>query len=379
MSDSIEFNPSHPFTAGLELELQLINLNTYNLILESEDFLRRAQYQAHYEHIKPEITQSMIEVNSSAHYHYQALFEELQSIQKTLLEIAEKMHVGICGGGTHPFQKWKEQKIFRSERFLSVSEQYGFLAKQFTVFGQHIHVGCENAEDTLYLCHALAYYIPHFIALTASSPFNQGIDTAFDCSRLSVVTAFPLSGTPPWIFQWEDFLSYFKKLQQLNIAKSIKDFYWDLRPKPEYGTVELRICDTPLSLERACDITFYVNTLARYLLDKKKEVSREIYLPYLMNRFRASRFGLDAIIIDAPNKTQRNLREDILHTCHQIEEYALLNGSMEALERIRGIALKGENDAQQLRKTFEQTLLFEDVVRLQLHLWQESALKPKSA
>jgi carboxylate-amine ligase len=109
------------------------------------------------------------------------------------------MNVAIAGGGTHPFQKWSDRQIYPTERFLSVSEKYGFLAKQFTVFGQHVHVGCTSADDAIYLTHALIRYVPHVIALAASSPFYQGVDTAFDSSRLSVVNAFPLSGTMPLV------------------------------------------------------------------------------------------------------------------------------------------------------------------------------------
>ncbi|MCE3237443.1 MAG: ybdK 2 [Gammaproteobacteria bacterium] len=369
MGNIIEFKKSMPFSIGVELEFQLINLNNYNLILESEDFLRRAQAILCEKNIKPEITQSMMEINSSIHSDYRSLLNELNTINSTLLEVAKKMHIGICGGGMHPFQKWNEQKIFKNERFLSVSEQYGFLAKQFTVFGQHIHIGCQNGEDALYLCHALAYYIPHFIALSASSPFNQSIDTSFDCSRLSVISAFPLSGTPPWIFQWSKFHQYFEKLYHLNVVKSIKDFYWDIRPKPEYGTVEIRICDTPLTIQTACDIAFYANCLTRFLLKNRTEISKEVYLTYLINRFRASRFGLDAEIIDAANERQKNLKEDILHTCGQIEGYAEMTGSLESLERIKNIALNGCNGAQLLRSKFSETGALEDVVRFQIDSW----------
>ena len=94
-------------------------------------------------------------------------------------------------------------------------------------------------------------YVPHFIALAASSPFYQGVDTAFDSSRLSVVNAFPLSGTMPWARDWEEFNAYYDRMHGLGIVQSMKDFYWDMRPKPEYGTVEIRVCDTPLTVDRA--------------------------------------------------------------------------------------------------------------------------------
>lgn len=239
MVNKLQFKENNEFTVGVELEMQLVNLQTFDLAMEAKDFLRRLSNKNTTGELKPEITQSMIEINSSVHKSYQSLLIELQTLRNHIVDEAAKTHIGVCGGGSHPFQKWREQRIYKTERFANVSEQYGYLAQQFTVFGQHIHIACPNGDDALYLCHALAPYIPHFIALAASSPFTQGVDTSFDCSRLTVVSAFPLSGTPPWLIKWKEFEEYFEKLSKLGVVNSMKDFYWDIRPKPEYGKMVL--------------------------------------------------------------------------------------------------------------------------------------------
>jgi glutamate---cysteine ligase / carboxylate-amine ligase len=370
MTFSLPFKTSNPLTIGVELELQLINLQNYNLAREANDFLRRLNEINHVAVIKPEITESMIEINSSIHTSYQTLKEELYNLRDTLVKEARKTHIGICGGGTHPFQKWKDQKIFHTERFEAVSEQYGYLAKQFTVFGQHIHVGCTNGDDALYLCHALAHYIPHFIVLSAASPFNQGVDTMFDCSRLGVISAFPLSGTPPWMFKWEDFEKYFEKLYNLKIITSIKDFYWDIRPKPEYGTIEIRICDTPLNMDMAATLAAYAQTLAAWLLDEKPFISRDVYITYLMNRFRAARFGFNAEFIDVMSQTTKSLSEDILITCDRIKKYAVMINSVKIIECIKQLALERNNGSLWLRKKYLQYKSLPNVVRSQVDLWE---------
>ncbi|MGQ9724720.1 MAG: glutamate-cysteine ligase family protein, partial [Tepidimonas sp.] len=108
---------------------------------------------------------------------------------------------------------------------------------------------------------------PHFIALSASSPFFQGVDTLFDSARLNSVFAFPLSGRAPFVLWWGDFeQGYFRKMESTGVVKSIMDFYWDVRPKPEYGTIELRVCDTPLTVERAAALAGYLQALCRHLL-----------------------------------------------------------------------------------------------------------------
>ena len=372
MTALIPFKKNETLTIGIELEMQLVNLHTFNLAMEAEDFLRRLSEISHPAEIKPEITQSMIEINSSIHHSYKSLLIELQAIRNILAEEARKTHIGICGGGTHPFQKWKEQRIFQNERFSSVSEQYGYLAKQFTVFGQHIHIACSNGDDALYLCHALARYIPHFVALSASSPFSQEVDTAFDCSRLAIISAFPLSGTPPWMLTWDEFDEYFNRLADLEVVKNMKDFYWDIRPKPEFGTIEIRIGDTPLTIEKSAELAAYAQTLVSWLLENRQHLSRDIYLTYLINRFRAARFGLNATIVDPIQKLHLSLAEDILLTCDKLKYQAIKLNNNEAIENIIRAVTNKNNDASELRKHYEKLQSLPDVVRVQTEKWMTS-------
>jgi glutamate---cysteine ligase / carboxylate-amine ligase len=366
---TLPFKENKSPSMGVELELQLIDLQTFNLAMEAKDFLRRLSEEPHPGEIKPEITLAMIELNSSVHTSYQPLLKELHSLRDIVARQAAKTHIGVCGGGTHPFQKWQQQRIFPTERFAYVAEQYGYLAKQFTVFGQHIHIGCENGDDALYLCHALARYIPQFIALSAASPFNQGMDTSFDCSRLAVISAFPLSGTPPWILIWSEFEEYFDHMSELGIVKSMKDFYWDIRPKPEFGTIELRICDTPLTVDKAADLAAYLQMLCAWLLQERPALSRDVYLTYLFNRFSAARYGLGAELTDPIQRKTIPLIDDILHTCNQLNDYAKALDATVALDRIRHAVINRENGATWIRAQAEMHQSLPDVVRSQVELW----------
>lgn len=363
------FKENLSFTVGVELELQLIDLLNFNLAMESNDFLRRLSNASHPGEIKPEITLSMIELNSSIHTNYDSLAIELHCMKDLVAREAARTHIGVCGGGTHPFQKWHEQRIFPMERFMTASEQYGYLAKQFTVFGQHIHIGCENGDDALYLCHGFARYLPQFVALSAASPFQQGVDTNFDCSRLTVISAFPLSGTPPWLLKWREFEVYFEKMFALGIVKSMKDFYWDIRPKPEFGTVEIRICDTPLTVNKAADLAIYAQLIACWLIETRPILSPEIYLTYLNNRFNAARFGLNAVFIDPIRHLHIPLVEDILHTCKQLEPFAIKMGSHSVLDRIKFYSKQNKNDAKWIRKQNMRFQSLADTVRKQIELW----------
>src|SRR5438477_1171184 len=291
----LEFTRSDPLTFGVELELMVLNTHDYNLVRGAPDLLARLEKVELEGEVKPEITESMIEVNSAVNTRYGELLDELLHVRDAIVVAADRLNVAVAGGGAHPFHKWKERRIFQGERFQRVSGLYGYLAKQFTVFGQHIHVGVASGDDAIHLTHGLARYIPHFIALSASSPFSQGEDTSFETSRLHAISAFPLSGHMPPLKSWHDFGRYFDEMKGYGIVESMKDFYWDIRPKPEFGTVEIRICDTPLTVERAAQLAGYAQTLAAELLDERE--SRPLpplYRVYGYNRFEACRFGFEA-------------------------------------------------------------------------------------
>jgi carboxylate-amine ligase len=227
----------------------------------------------------------------------------------------------------------------------------GYLTKQFTIFGQHVHVGCTSADEALFLLHALNRYVPHFIALSASSPFVQGNDTLIESARLNSVFAFPLSGRAPFLLRWDDFESqYFAKMEFTGVVKSMKDFYWDIRPKPEYGTIELRVCDTPLSVEHAAALACYLQALCAYLLERNEPPPAEDdYLVYNYNRFQACRFGLDGTVVHPKTYQQLPLIEDILATLRRILPQAMQLGCTDALQQVYRKVREG-SDAGYLRR-----------------------------
>jgi carboxylate-amine ligase len=349
------FTQSTPLTFGVELELQLVSLSDFDLTAASPDLLHLLARKPFPGNVTPEITESMIEINSSVQSTYPALLAELQEIRDTLVAAGDQLNIGIAGGGTHPFQHWSEQKIFPKARFEHLSSLYGYLAKQFTVFGQHVHIGCGDGDNAMYLLHALSRYIPHFIALSSSSPFVQGHDSHFDSARLNSVFAFPMSGRAPFMLSWAEFESaYFAKMERTGIVKSMKDFYWDLRPKPEYGTIELRVCDTPLTVERAAALAAYLQALCSYLLERFDEPPVEDdYLVYNYNRFQACRFGLEGAITHPKTYETVSLREDILATLNKMEPYAGALGSLDGLKHLALAATHG-SDATLLRQQYEQ-------------------------
>ncbi|MDP3841136.1 MAG: YbdK family carboxylate-amine ligase [Oxalobacteraceae bacterium] len=366
----LEFTTSKPLTMGVELELQIVNRRDYNLTRGCPDLLALLNKTAHGYDIKPEITESMIEIATSVHVNHRDMLTELTAMRTLLVAAADKVNLGLAGGGAHPFQHWEEQRITPVARYHLVSELYGYLAKQFTVYGQHIHIGCANGDEAVRLVHLLARYIPHFIALSASSPFYQGVDTAFQSSRLTSINAFPLSGCMPFVHDWAEFNAYYQKMESLNIVASMKDFYWDIRPKPEYGTVEIRVCDTPLGIEMAVRLAAYAQTLCKYFLDHRALCpTQDTYLTYSYNRFQSCRFGLAGMVIDPILNTQIPIKDDILQTIDMLADTAHELGTADVIAAIRESAINGNSDADWLRAAYAETGSLNEVVRRQADLW----------
>ncbi len=262
----MDFTSSPGLTVGVELELQILNTRDYDLARDAADLIGLIEKAPHPGAVKPEITESMVELNSSIHQGHDTLATELRTIRDAVVKAARRLNICIAGGGSHAFHMWADRRIYPTERFRHLLSLYGYLAKQFTLFGQHVHIGCPDGDAAVYLTHILSRYVPHFIALSASSPFQQGEDTSYQSSRLNTVSAFPTSGQMPFVRSWREFLDYFEMMRGYGIVESMKDFYWDIRPKPEYGTVEIRVLDTPLTVERAAALAAYAQSLARRIL-----------------------------------------------------------------------------------------------------------------
>ena len=364
------FATSRALTLGVELELQIVSTHDYDLAPGAADLLRVLGKRKGPGSVVPEITDSMIELSTGICTDHADALAQLGEIRDELVRAADKLGVALSGGGTHPFQDWSQRRIFDKPRFKQISELYGYLSKQFTIFGQHVHIGCPSADDALVLLHGVSRFIPHLIALSASSPFVQGTDTAFHSARLNSVFAFPLSGRAPFALTWADFGIYFDKMTRTGVVKSMKDFYWDIRPKPEFGTIEVRVLDTPLTIEKAAALAAYIQCLARWLrIERPYSPAEDDYLPYTFNRFQACRFGLDATFVDPKTGEHRSLRDDIEATFVALEVHAMELEAEGAIALLRAELAGPGNDASWIRDAFRRERLLPEVVRQQCRRW----------
>ncbi|WP_296950505.1 YbdK family carboxylate-amine ligase [uncultured Massilia sp.] len=305
------FAESRLGSMGIELELMVLDRLTYDLLPAAPDILRLLDQQDKAWVATPEITTSMLEVATSVLGSYREAAGQLEEIRTSVLRAAFAVGAAISGGGAHPFQKWNEQRIYPKERYRASAKKFGYLAKLFTVFGMHVHIGMPSADEAVRVGAWLTQRAPLFIALSANSPCWQGEDSGFCSARSNVVGAFPMSGIMPSdLRSWEEFAAHFERLAQHGIVNSIKDFYWDVRPKPEYGTIELRVLDTPLHPAYAAALACYAREVCIEVADQPGTWpggnARELYN---WNRFNAAKDGIRGSWIDPATGVARPIQD----------------------------------------------------------------------
>jgi carboxylate-amine ligase len=337
------FTNSRLGTMGIELELMVLDRLTYDLLPAAPDILRLLDMQNKAWVATPEITTSMLEVATSILDGYLPAAAEIEEIRSSVQRAAFQVGAAISGGGAHPFQKWNEQRIYPKERYRESARKYGYLAKMFTVFGMHVHIGMHDADEAIRVCAWLTQRAPLFIALSAASPCWQGEDSGFCSARSNVVGAFPMSGTmPSHIRTWDDFSAHFARLAGHGIVNSIKDFYWDVRPKPEYGTIELRVLDTPLHPAYAAALACYARELCIEVAAAPDawpgDDSRELYA---WNRFNAAKDGVEANWINPCTGIARPVKEVVRDDLARLAARSNDPGFVQACRMIEALMEQG--------------------------------------
>jgi carboxylate-amine ligase len=369
-----DFKPSTIGTMGIELELMVLDRLTYDLFPAAPDILRLLdKHDKPWVHT-PEITTSMLEVATAILTSFDEAAEQLEHIRTTVQRAAFDVGASISGGGAHPFQKWNEQRIYPKERYFASERKFGYLAKLFTVFGMHVHIGAGTPDEAMRLCAWLTQRAPLFIALSANSPCWQGEVSGFCSSRSNVVGAFPMSGILPYdIRTWDDFRAHFDGLAAHGIVNSIKDFYWDVRPKPEYGTIELRVLDTPLKPVYAAALACYARELCLEWADQPGRwpgsTSRELYI---WNRFNAARDGVDATWIDPETGVSMPAAEAIRADLERLRRRSQDPGFGKACDVIEHLMRDG-GQAHWLRAHLDAGGGMNDLARMASEMFEDGA------
>ena len=307
----MSFKSSDPLTFGLELEFQIVDRRTGMLSPSSTALWEALKAGDGTAQFALEATLATIELNSSVHRSADTMAEEVVGLTRRLRAVAEPMSLDIRGGGTQLTQFWNDRVLAPTPRSRELAERFGFLPKRFSTYGMHVHIGVPSGEDALRLGSALQALVPLFIAMSAASPFLQLQDTGFCASRPLEPLVYPHGGPMPRAANWAEFESVLAEIYATGLAASLKDIYWDVRPKPEFGTVEVRVFDTPLSVHKAVALAAFTRGCAALVLGGQLPLCEPRHTPSAerASRFLACRDGLAARICDPFGPGWLNARE----------------------------------------------------------------------
>lgn len=351
----LEFTPSEFLTLGVEVELQIIDPTSRDLTPGSPSIFERLGGEQ--PHIKAELLQAMIEVSTPVCHSVQEVEAELTRHFDQVRGIGKDLGLTFATAGSHPFARHRERLVYPTSRYANLIDRNQWIARRLMIFGLHVHAGMRNAHHAMAMNNAMLAYLPHLLAVSASSPFWQGSDTGLASTRTSVFEALPTGGHPDVFDTWEAFESVYDALIASRSIKSIKDIWWDLRPHPEYGTLELRVCDGVASLQETLALVAFVQGLYAWFDDRYED--GEIVPPPAMwivreNKWKSSRFGLDAEVILDERGTTALLKEEILSLIEVVRPYARARGSESYLDALTTIVTRGASYVRQ-REVYERT------------------------
>src|SRR5947209_33902 len=246
-ANDLAFVGSKEPTLGVELEMQILDRESGDLAPGAVRILKMCAEEK-VEGVAAELMQSMIEVRTGVCGSVQEAKEQLLPVLRQVRIFASSLGYELALGGTHPFHRSSASTVFPAERYERIMERLAWLTYQRVVFGLHVHVGVPDGDLALGTISLLVKYLPHLLALSANSPFWQGVDTGLASGRAALYGLLPHSGIPPHFGKWKEFRTYSQVMRDSKAIASFKDIYWDIRPRPDFGTLEFRICDMPATL-----------------------------------------------------------------------------------------------------------------------------------
>jgi carboxylate-amine ligase len=289
-----------PFTIGIEEELMILDAENLGLAQEVEAILAAVPGELEGQ-VKPELMQSVLEIATKPCKSVAEAAAELGNLRRAVGQIAERRGLRLAASGTHPFALWEDQKIVDRPRYRELAEELPMIAHQELIFGTHVHVAIEGADRAIYVADGLRRYLPLLLALSANSPFWRGQRTGLMSSRTPVFRAFPRVGIPPHYGTWE---IYSHRVEQMMRGGAIEDYtymWWDVRPHPNFGTVETRIFDQQTTLEHTVALAALTIALAHRMSAFYDDERPLVGPPTELiddNKVRAAVGGMDGRLID---------------------------------------------------------------------------------
>jgi carboxylate-amine ligase len=368
---TINFTSNTRPTLGVELELHLVDASTGDLVSASTELL--AEMAADFpdnEHpkAKHELFQSTVEIITGVCETPAEARADLADTLQELHAAARQRGLRLVSSGTHPFGIARHQDVSPDPRYHELVDAMQWPARRLLICGQHIHVGVRNGERAILIINEMTRHLPLFLALSSSSPYFEGEDSGLASARSKVFESLPTAGLPPQISCWADFETFMSTLIDSECIASIREVWWDIRPHPDFGTIEFRMCDSPHTLTEAAALAGLAQTLVAWaddLIDRDELPEPPREWTVRENRWLAARYGIDARLIveavDEGKPQRRPIRELVCELLAELSPMAEILNTQAELAEIERILDRGSGSVRQ-RRLVESGATLADVV-----------------
>ncbi|QYG93397.1 glutamate--cysteine ligase [Iamia sp. SCSIO 61187] len=349
----IDFNSSPGPSLGIEVELEVVDRATGQLASAATEMLAEIgapHPDGEHPKAKHELFECTVEIITGVCTTVDEARHDLQATLDEVAEAADRRGLDLMCSGTHPFSLWDDQEVSPNPRYARLIQEMQWMARRLQIFGVHVHVGIRSPEKAIAIANALAGYIPHFLALSASSPFWEGRDTGLASSRSKIFEGLPTAGLPAPIESWDDFEQFMETLVSSQAISTVREVWWDIRPHPDFGTVELRMCDGIPTLAEVTAVAALAQCLVSHLdtmVDRGFTLPRHKDWVLRQNKWRAGRYGLDADVIIDDRGTQQPVRSAIGDLLSEMAPVAARLGCEAELARVDGILSGGASYERQ--------------------------------
>ncbi len=348
------FGGSAPYTLGVEEEYMLLDPESFDLVQHVDTVLDSIEGDELADRINAELMQSVLEIATPVCRTAGDVMRELQTLRGYVRDVGRAHGLRVGSAGTHPFSLFERQRITAKDRYHALIDQLQYVARRELIFGMHIHVAVDDPDKAIQVVSGLLPHLAPLLALSASSPFWRGEPTGLASSRQIVFSAFPRSGPPPRFRDYADYAAVVGQLERTGCIADYTHIWWDIRPHPKWGTVEIRICDAVTRVEDAVAIAAYCQALVKQLserYDSGEEIDTHHRILTSENKWLAARYGLEAPVMDLA--TGRRIRVPVAkvvrRTLLELEPHARELGSERELEGISELLGRGNSAERQLR------------------------------
>lgn len=335
------------YTIGLEEELMIVDGQNYDLVNAIESLLEDAPDGE----IKPELMESVLEIATKPCANTAEAGVQLRSLRRQVAATAASKDLLIGSAGTHPFAMWEDQRIVARPRYRDLISALRFVARQELIFGLHVHVGIDDPDKAIHVANGMRVHLPVLLALSANSPFWRADRSGLMSTRTPIFRAFPRVGIPPAYDDWDHYCREIDFMVRSGAMEDYTYLWYDVRPHPRFGTVEIRVCDSQTRVEHTLALAALIQAMVKELCEHHEAGEQLTDYPWQMldeNKWLAARHGLDGDLVDLPSSDRVATKQLARRLVDRLREHAQDLGSEGDLDGIDDLLRGGNGAARQV-------------------------------